>query len=338
MFTTFNLSRSSSYRPPTNTGRKCFQSCLFVHRGWVPCDNYPWRIGPHCTALPSPKPWPTQTQDFIVQGPPASDIWWQSLETCSNLYNSGHPLQSWHLMAIEGHMFDASWRYASYWNVFLFSSFRYLSPTNEVCMRRLCFHRCLSIHRGRGLGICPRGVSVHGDLCPGRSLSIGGSLSRWDLCPGGLCPGKGLCSGGVSVQGGFLSRGSLFGGSLFGGMLSKGRSLSSGVSVQGRGVSVQGRGVSVQGRGVSVQGRGVSVQGRGVSVQGRGVSVQGRGVSVQGVSVQSGLCPGGSLSTGVSVLGGSLPGGSLSRRSPPPPPTVRSGRDASYWNASLIFS
>ena len=34
-------------------------------------------------------------------------------------------------------------------------------------LRRLCFHRCLSVHRGGGLGICP------GGLCPGGSLSRG---------------------------------------------------------------------------------------------------------------------------------------------------------------------
>ena len=41
------------------------------------------------------------------EGPPATDIWWSSLETCSNL------------AAIETYMV-ASGRYASYWNAFCF--------------------------------------------------------------------------------------------------------------------------------------------------------------------------------------------------------------------------
>ena len=96
-------------------------------------------------------------------------------------------------------------------------------------LRRLCFHRCLSVHGGGGLyggvsiqgGLCPRegslskgGVSVQGrGLCPGE-----GSLSRGGVSvQGGLCPGEGsLSRGGVSVQGrglcpgeGSLSRGGL---------------------------------------------------------------------------------------------------------------------------------
>ena len=53
------------------------------------------------------------------------------------------------------------------------------------------------------------------------------------------------------------------------------------------------------------------------------------------VSVQGGLCLGGSLSRG-SLSGGLCPGGSQSGR---PPRTVTSGRYVSYWNAflSVIF-
>ena len=43
-------------------------------------------------------------------------------------------------------------------------------------LRRLCFHRCLSVHRGRGLSLCSGG-----GLCPGGSLSMG---------VGGLCQGN----------------------------------------------------------------------------------------------------------------------------------------------------
>ena len=214
-----------------------------------------------------------------------------------------------------------------------------------------------------------RGVSVQGSLSVGGDLCLGGSLSRWvsvlevsvwgsvqgGLCPRGLC----LCPGGhrshdqgvsVSVQGvtgglcedpgdlcpwGSLSRGSLSRGSLSRGSLS-------GVSVLG--VSVQG--VPVQGslswgRG-SLSGESLS---RWVSVS--GFSVWGslsRRVSVQGVSVwgsvQGGLCPGVSVSVqgiSVSVQGVSVWGVSVQGRPPEKdPPTVMSGRYASYWNAFLL--
>ena len=65
--------------------------------------------------------------------------------------------------------------------------------------------------------------------------------------------------------------------------------------------------------------RGVSVQGRG-SLSEESLSM---GVSVWGVSIYGGLCPGGSLS-----------GGSLPERDPP---TVTSGRYASYWNAFVFL-
>ena len=87
-------------------------------------------------------------------------------------------------------------------------------------LRRLCFHRCLSVHGGglyggslssvvsvQGRGLCLRegslskgGVSVRGGLCPG---GPGGSLSRGEVSVQGrgLCPGEGsLSRGGVSVS------------------------------------------------------------------------------------------------------------------------------------------
>ena len=71
------------------------------------CDHYPWCIGPHCTA-PPPHTWD-------LRDPPASAIWWPSLETYSNRVTSG-PHQCWHLV----HTFGSSGRYASHWNAFLF--------------------------------------------------------------------------------------------------------------------------------------------------------------------------------------------------------------------------
>ena len=88
-------------------------------------------------------------------------------------------------------------------------------------LQRLCFHRCLSVHRG---GLCPDGLCL-GGLCPGRSL------------PGGLCPVESL-SRTVSVQG----EGVLCPAVSVQRSLCPGESLSWGVSVQA--VSVQG--ISVQ--------------------------------------------------------------------------------------------
>ena len=59
-----------------------------------------------------------------------------------------------------------------------------ITTARKRSLRRLCFHRCWSVHGG-GLcpgGLCPggfsvQGVSVQGDLCPGGSLSRGVSVS-----------------------------------------------------------------------------------------------------------------------------------------------------------------
>ena len=92
--------------------------CLSVHR----------RQGPHVTIThdvldiivqppPHPlgiRPWPPKPQP-----PLASDIWWSSLKTCSNLFIWGHPQNNiwwWSLV-----WFTNVW-YISYWNAFLCSS------------------------------------------------------------------------------------------------------------------------------------------------------------------------------------------------------------------------
>ena len=88
-------------------------------------------------------------------------------------------------------------------------------------MRRLCFRRCLSVHRGVSVqgvfvwGFLSREVSVHGGLCPGWSLSRRVPVQGVSV-QGGLCPRGGSLSGGrVSVQRGSLPRGeSLSGGSV----------------------------------------------------------------------------------------------------------------------------
>ena len=135
-------------------------------------------------------------------------------------------------------------------------SFQHVITARKQSFQRLCFHRCLSVHRGRG--------SFKGGLCPGWGslsrvgVSVQGSLSRGSLSRGSLSTGS-LSKG--SLFGGTLSKGYLSGGSLSMGSLFEGLYL--GVFVQG-GVSVQG--ISVQdscpdwplSRGVFAQ-RGVSV-------------------------------------------------------------------------------
>ena len=67
-------------------------------------------------------------------------------------------------------------------------------------MRRLCFHRCLSVHWGSLSpgGSLSGGVSVQtGVSVQGRGVSVQGR----DLCPGGGgSPSRGSLSGGVSVR------------------------------------------------------------------------------------------------------------------------------------------
>ena len=135
--------------------------------------------------------------------------------------------------------------------------------TRKRSLRRLCFHRCLSVHRGsrslsRGVSV-QEWVSVQVGLCPGR-VSVQG-VSVWQgLCQGRISiQGVGVCPGGVSVQGGFCL-GALWQ-DLCPGGLCPGR-----ISVQGVGlfpgvVSVQGGSLSggvVWSTGVSVQGGSLS--------------------------------------------------------------------------------
>ena len=94
----------------------------------------------------------------------------------------------------------------------------YIINARKRSLRRLCFHRCLSVHRGslsKG-GLCPR------DLCPRGSLSRG--VSVWGLSV------QGVSVQGISVQGGLYPGVSVWG------------SLSRGVCIQGslsRGISVR---------------------------------------------------------------------------------------------------
>ena len=56
--------------------------CHSVHGGWGPFGHYPWGIGHYQTGT-------LWTWTSLYRDPPTSDIWWLSLETCSNLFTSG---------------------------------------------------------------------------------------------------------------------------------------------------------------------------------------------------------------------------------------------------------
>ena len=63
-----------------------------------------------------------QPMDPLPKDTPASDIWWPSLQTCSNLFNSAPPWQ-WHLVSFEAVTVTISRWYASYWNAFFCTTF-----------------------------------------------------------------------------------------------------------------------------------------------------------------------------------------------------------------------
>ena len=114
------------------------QSCYCCQRSCHVCLSfclspfylYPWCMESHCTGSPldirpgTPNP-PSRHQTWR---PPATDIWWSSLETCSNLLIWGPRASARHLVVdIEAHIVSTSRRYSSYWNAFLFIKvFRYV--------------------------------------------------------------------------------------------------------------------------------------------------------------------------------------------------------------------
>ena len=90
------------YHQPTKFCRKVMFSasvCLSFcsGRGGVPFDHYLWCIGSHYTGTCSPRhvqtcsTWTSLYRHLPLPyraPPPASDIWWPRLETCSNLFTS----------------------------------------------------------------------------------------------------------------------------------------------------------------------------------------------------------------------------------------------------------
>ena len=89
--------------------------------------------------------------------------------------------------------------------------FRSFVTARKRSLRKLCFHKCLSVQGEGGLGgLCPGGSLYKGGFCLGSFL-------------GGLCPGGSLSRQGVSVQGDLDQAG---------GSLPRGGSLSRRVSVR----------------------------------------------------------------------------------------------------------
>ena len=80
-------------------------------------------MAPHCTGTIWPQsPCPQSMFKCIQLGPhctgtSSSDIWWQQLETCSNLFTWGPPgANIWWLLKP---IWSTSGQYVSYWNTFL---------------------------------------------------------------------------------------------------------------------------------------------------------------------------------------------------------------------------
>ena len=83
-------------------------------QGRSPCVRYPWCIGLHCAGFPCSgpiidmePPWLQPRPRHRTWDPSASEIWWPSLETCSNLFTWGPPpFWYWHLLATEEAHFE----------------------------------------------------------------------------------------------------------------------------------------------------------------------------------------------------------------------------------------
>ena len=107
--------------------------------------------------------------------------WWRTTHSGRKTLPHSHN----NYMAINFLATKTRWNRSSSWFI----------TVHKRSVRRLCFHRCLSVQKGvcvQGRGLCPRG-----------DLYLGGSLSGGGLCLGSVCPGQ------VSVQEGSLSRGAL---------------------------------------------------------------------------------------------------------------------------------
>ena len=108
--------RNSLYRPATKKKVmllvvSVLRSVILSTRGGG-SDHHSWCIGTHHTDTPSVQ----------VPVPPASDIWWPRLETCSNLFTWGTPI----LVLISGAIEAYSKRSArTLLECFLFCKYKY---------------------------------------------------------------------------------------------------------------------------------------------------------------------------------------------------------------------
>ena len=81
-------------------GKVMFWQVSVCHsvQGRSPCVHYFWCIGLHCAGFPCSGPlldmepsWLQPRPRHRTWDPSASEIWWPSLETCSNLFTWGTP-------------------------------------------------------------------------------------------------------------------------------------------------------------------------------------------------------------------------------------------------------
>ena len=105
---------------------KTFLLHIYVrNRKWKRLKTFPLFIIPninhfyrHSPPLLYPRDIPPPFRPLDIHYPPASDIWWSSLETCSNLFSRG-PARPLLPTSSGSHLRLASGRNASFWNAVL---------------------------------------------------------------------------------------------------------------------------------------------------------------------------------------------------------------------------
>ena len=135
----------------------------------VPCNHYPWCIGPHCTAplavISSGQDWkPFQTCSLEDPPLPDADKWWL--------------LKHVHVGKGEVHI--------------LLECFLVTTPKRS-CGKVIFLHPCIILFMEGAFSVQGEGVSALGGFYPEVSVQgvclvgspSGGSLSRGGICPGG---------------------------------------------------------------------------------------------------------------------------------------------------------
>ena len=113
----------------------------------------------------------------------------------------------------------------------------YIITARKRSLWRLCFYRCLSVHRG---------VCMAGGACVARGCAWqgGGLCSRGACMAGGMC-GRGACMVGVCVAGGYVWQGGMHGRGVHGRGVHGGGCAWQGACMAG---GMHGRGECVAGR------------------------------------------------------------------------------------------